>query len=154
MFSGFFAVVAFVTMAASQSFAQSVTTLSFFEDSLLVDVVFPKVLSTDSKQDNVFIVQVKDFDGNPWSQITTEWAKFTIEMPGMSHGVQEVKDVKDVLDANRNFQGRLAVTPKFRMKDIWQLNITLIVANPNPPPNAKPEDLTIKETKSVQFRVN
>lgn len=139
MFRGFGAVIAFVTLFASVSFAETVKTLSFFEDSVVVEVTFPKELKAGSK-DNTFIIQVKDAEGNPWREMTSEWSKFSIEMPEMHHGVQEVKDVKDLLDANDEFQGRIAVTPKFPMKDMWQLNITLIS--------------TTTETKSVQFRVN
>lgn len=140
MFPGFVAVMAYVILFASQSFADSMTTLSFFDDTVLVDVVFPKVLATNSKKDNSFVIQVKDSSGNPWPEMNSKWTKFSIQMVGMDHGITEVKDVKDLLDANNQFQGRLAVTPKFIMTGSWQLNITLI------------SDTT--ETKSVQFTVN
>lgn len=132
---------------ASNSHAQTVNkTLGYFDGALQAQVVGPKTLSAGVNKDNSFTVQINDSNGSPYPAITAELVKASVEMTNMDMGVTPVNKISDILDANKQFQGKLAINPSFSMRGPWKLSISITVADAEGNP--------MTDTQSVTFDVN
>ncbi|MGZ3775736.1 MAG: hypothetical protein ACXVCY_18065 [Pseudobdellovibrionaceae bacterium] len=132
---------------SSSAFAQSVQkTLGFFDGALLVDVTGPKTLSAGANKDNKFLIQIKDSNGTAYPAIKAQFVTASVEMTNMDMGSTPVKKVEDVLDANKQLQGKISIEPTFAMKGPWKLNIKITVSDDNGAPTS--------DTQSVTFDVN
>lgn len=145
--TGLATAVLFISFFASNSFAEPVNkTLGYFDGALQVQVTGPKSLAAGANKDNTFTVQVNDANGAPYSAITKEWVKATVEMTNMDMGIDPVNKINDVLDANNQYQGKLVLNPSFSMRGPWKLNISITASDANGNPAT--------ETQSVTFDVN
>lgn len=141
------AALMFCTLFASHSFAQTInSTLSFFDGALQVVVATPKTLTAGSNKNNTFTVQINDANGTAYPLITKEWVKASVEMTNMDMGVTAVENIKDVLDAKNQYQGKLSLNPSFSMRGPWKMNISITVSDDNGNP--------MTDTQAVTFDVN
>jgi hypothetical protein len=139
--------VAAFSMMSLPVLAQSVdSNLQFFNGALQVQVTGPKSLVSGKNANNIFTVQVADAEGTAYPAITKEWIRANVEMTNMDMGVTQVTRVEDVLDANKQLQGKISLNPSFMMTGPWRLNITITVSGDDGQP--------MTDTQSVSFDVN
>lgn len=141
------AAITICAMFVSHSFAQTVnSTLSFFDGALQVVVATPKTLTAGTNKNNLFTVQINDANGTPYPFITKEWVKANVEMTNMDMGKTAVDNIQDVLDANKQYQGKLSMNPSFSMRGPWKMNISITVSDDEGNP--------MFDTQAVTFDVN
>lgn len=138
--------MAFVfTFWSISSLAALNKTLSFFDGALQVKVQGPVSLASGASAKNPFNLAVLDGEGNPYPPVSKKWIKATTEMTNMNMGITPVTKIEDVLDANRQLQGKVVLYPTFSMAGPWKMNITITVSGSDGKP--------MQDTQSVTFDV-
>jgi hypothetical protein len=136
-----------VTLLSLSSWAGINKTLSFYGGALQVQVTAPNALAAGNSAKNQFSLLVMDGNGTPYPSITKQWIKASVEMTSMDMGITPAAKMEDVLDANKQLQGKINIFPVFSMTGPWKLNLTVTVSDENGNPMNDTQELTFDVNK-------